>query len=274
MRPLSLEERISVANASHLVGLQEIERMHRQTSLLRRSRFGLDLSPYANSDLYTDVVGRQTLLSEHRLGCLKQRTRPADLPKRSPSVRSFRQVESIDYEVLDSFLLHAYVRDAATGHKPHGSAGGLYPMHAIILPMIPFENAPFCSDAILHLAAHEGAIYELRETGAQAAAVACFDGSLGCEPNTFKGAAFIVVYVLDAELAALRYAQRGYRFGLIEAGLMAQQATLVAQAMNLGTCLYGGYPDGELAACLDLHPTKMLPCLVRVCACIARTCVV
>ena len=52
--------------------------------------------------------------------------------------------------------------------------------------------------------------------------------------------------------ARFKYGQRGYRFALLEAGHVAQNAALVAAALRLSLLPYGGFYDARLDEILGL----------------------
>lgn len=54
------------------------------------------------------------------------------------------------------------------------------------------------------------------------------------------------------ERSTFKYADRGYRFALIEAGHVAQNTSLAASALGLGTVVIGGYFDREIDKILEL----------------------
>jgi len=57
-----------------------------------------------------------------------------------------------------------------------------------------------------------------------------------------SAAVYIFVSAVFAR-STFKYGDRGYRFVLLEAGHLAQNATLTAQEMGLATCNIGGYSD-------------------------------
>jgi SagB-type dehydrogenase family enzyme len=58
-----------------------------------------------------------------------------------------------------------------------------------------------------------------------------------------------------AERSMWKYGQRGYRYIWIEAGHLAQNLYLVAQALGLGAVAIGGFFDAEIDSLLQL-PTR------------------
>ena len=56
-----------------------------------------------------------------------------------------------------------------------------------------------------------------------------------------------------------KYADRGYRYALIEAGHVGQNVALAAAALGLGCCSIGGFLDVELGQFLTLDPERAFP---------------
>jgi SagB-type dehydrogenase family enzyme len=61
-----------------------------------------------------------------------------------------------------------------------------------------------------------------------------------------------------------KYGQRGYRFVLLEAGHLAQQLSLSAAALDLGSLVVGGFVDDEVHGLFGLDGTEIALCLVAV----------
>lgn len=52
--------------------------------------------------------------------------------------------------------------------------------------------------------------------------------------------------------ASFKYREQGYRFALLEAGQVAQNLNLVANALGLGTVNIGGFFDRDIDALLEI----------------------
>ena len=60
----------------------------------------------------------------------------------------------------------------------------------------------------------------------------------------------VVSAVLDRTLT--KYLERGYRFVLMEAGMVGYSATLLAECQGIRSCMMGGWLDRELERRLEL----------------------
>ena len=67
-----------------------------------------------------------------------------------------------------------------------------------------------------------------------------------------KHAAFHVLFITDPAALDRLWGARAYRFAMIEAGRLGQQAYLAATALGLGACGIGAIYDREASALLDL----------------------
>jgi SagB-type dehydrogenase family enzyme len=70
----------------------------------------------------------------------------------------------------------------------------------------------------------------------------------GCvvQPEIVRGAALIIFITALFERTTFKYGDRGYRFALLEAGHVAQNLNLVANALGLGSVNIGGYYDRDV----------------------------
>ncbi len=72
-------------------------------------------------------------------------------------------------------------------------------------------------------------------------------------------ASMVVVITAVLERSLAKYADRGYRLVLLEAGHTVQNLNLVATALGWGSVNLGGFLDADLAAVLDLDTEVEVP---------------
>jgi SagB-type dehydrogenase family enzyme len=65
--------------------------------------------------------------------------------------------------------------------------------------------------------------------------------------SLLHGAAAIAVISFDPQIHSAKYANRGYRYGILEAGHVAQMVHLAAAERSFGTLEWGAFNDGALA---------------------------
>ena len=123
------------------------------------------------------------------------------------------------------------------------SGGALYPLE------IFFHTASLKghSSGIYHYNAAEHCLRHLHE-GDDTQRI-----SLGLvQPELAQGASLIIFLTAIFERSIFKYGERGYRFILLEAGHVAQNLNLVANALGLGCVNIGGYFDREIDEYLEL----------------------
>ena len=54
------------------------------------------------------------------------------------------------------------------------------------------------------------------------------------------------------ERLAIKYGERAYRFMIHESGFVAQNMSLVLEAIGLGSCMVGGYLDDKVNEMLNI----------------------
>lgn len=69
----------------------------------------------------------------------------------------------------------------------------------------------------------------------------------------FMGASFHIIITGNLDAQGFKYANRAYRFCLIEAGHVAQNITTFAESMGLKTCELGGVLDDAISEELELY---------------------
>jgi SagB-type dehydrogenase family enzyme len=128
--------------------------------------------------------------------------------------------------------------------RPVPSAGARYPLELNILARAVDGLAP----GSYRFIAEEHALVR---SGADVSFDALADIFL--KQPYLKPAAAVVVVAGDFELTTARYGDRGYRYVLFEAGHVAQNLTLAATALEMGSLSLGGFVDDTLAEVLRLR---------------------
>lgn len=160
------------------------------------------------------------------------------------STRIFAKVP-IGLEKLTNFLTNLY----GTGERKFTpSAGALYPIDIYLVLFSPAADLPL-------------GIYQLIPETTELVRVnadAHLDSfSYALENSEFLNEYTAIVFLTaNIERVARKYANRAYRYTLIEAGHVAQNAYLHAAEAKLGVLEYGGYNDKAVAALLGVSPSE------------------
>jgi SagB-type dehydrogenase family enzyme len=169
---------------------------------------------------------------------------------RRRSVRKFSDM-GVSKRDLGSLLGHS-VRPTETKQqngitetfRPYPSAGGLFPID--LYPVI--TNGVNVDEGIYHYSPRDHALCLLK-SDTTASDSSGFRGTF-LDADFARGvvsdAAITIVLTGNFSRIKVKYGPVGYRFALIEAGHIAQNLHLVAEALGLGSVPLGGFIDQEL----------------------------
>lgn len=122
--------------------------------------------------------------------------------------------------------------------RAYPSGGGEYPVE-IYPVLMRVEGEPLC---VTHFDPRDGALSVLP----RGAAIGGLPRALMNADDVLQTAAVLIVLTAIFERSTVKYADRGYRLVLLEAGHVAQNLCLTAAAAGLGSLAWGGYFDDEL----------------------------
>lgn len=159
---------------------------------------------------------------------------------------------------LSALLHHSFgtlherlLGNLAVTQRPCPSPGGLYPLEIYVVARQVSDIAP----AVHHYHSQTHGLAQLREGIAPKA----FENYLFMgQPYAVEAAATLVLTCVPSR-SFKKYADRGYRYALIEAGHVGQNVALAAAALGLGCCSIGGFLDIELGQFLKLDPEREFP---------------
>lgn len=155
----------------------------------------------------------------------------------------------LSVEALSTILANAYgITQLPDSHMPRAfratpSAGALHPLELFVALREKVGDVPA---GLRHFDVNAHALALGRELDAEAFE-RCF-----VDPGLVEGAAVVVLVVGVFSRSTSKYGARGYRFTLLEAGLVVQSIALSAQALGLHSIPVGGYVDHALDGFLGL----------------------
>ncbi|MCL4382423.1 MAG: SagB/ThcOx family dehydrogenase [Patescibacteria group bacterium] len=163
------------------------------------------------------------------------------LIKRS-SIRDFSN-ESLSQNVFSSLLFYSFGQRKEKNNRFYPSAGARYPIevYPVILNINNLNKGIYHYNVISHS-------LEYLWTGKnfESNIFSCFD-----QP-WIKHAALLLLFTSVFWRSEMKYSLRGYRFVMIDAGHMSQNAYLVSTSLKLGCCAIGGFLDDKINNLLDI----------------------
>jgi SagB-type dehydrogenase family enzyme len=136
-----------------------------------------------------------------------------------------------------SRLLFLTAGETRPGRRSYPSSGALYPIE--VYPVV--HNVDGVPPGVYHYGVREHALATVRTGDFRQAVVR--QGLL----QEFLAAANVVLFLtVIFQRMRFKYQDRTYRYGLIEAGHVGQNAYLAATSMGLGACGVGAFLDDEM----------------------------
>jgi SagB-type dehydrogenase family enzyme len=86
--------------------------------------------------------------------------------------------------------------------------------------------------------------------------------TMSSSPQLLRGASFALVFTTDYYRSSFKYGARSYRFGLLDAGHMAENAILAAEYEGLATRPLGRFDDRRVNALLGLDASREAALLI------------
>lgn len=188
---------------------------------------------------------------KHELDCVATEeaafSRQASTPRFSPQKMAFT--------TLQNLLIHAFSPDEA-GHRPYPSGGGLYAIEPLVF-LFPerIEHSNPLISGCYHFRPISKKLQLLQKMSADHFFNTLLHGLIKptCRPTVG------ILYLAHVGKAIFKYRYRGYRHALMEVGSMYQQATCVAQQMNLRTTVWSTFSDYQMLYELELDYGTYLP---------------
>ncbi len=134
--------------------------------------------------------------------------------------------------------------DVELRFRPYPSGGALYPTE-IYLAIVNVADLTPC------LAYYDARCHAL-DVVAPLASLRPLAAALGDESEMTASVACVAMVSIVPERSVVKYGRRGYRFSLLEAGMVPLMLDLAATAQGLGTLHWGGFFDDELNALLSI----------------------
>jgi SagB-type dehydrogenase family enzyme len=214
--------------------------------------FNLNRSSIAQERMQ-EAFKAYTLMERRGLPRVEARTELERTIAARRSVRAFSG-EAIGVEELARLLFFTYGKTDPSGVlRAVASGGALYPLDLYVVAF----KVEGLDPGIYHYGV-ETAHLDVVKPGESLAA---FKDVVNWQGVDIDDAALAIVISAAFRRSTVKYLDRGYRMVLMEAGEAAQNLCLVASAMDLGTCLLGGFNDDWLSDLLDIDGVEEAPLL-------------
>lgn len=178
--------------------------------------------------------------------------------KRQSSCNRF-SYKAMTLSHIQQVLIQAYGADEQ-GRRNYPSAGGLYPVEPIV-----FLNCDKISDGddlepplqsgFYHFRPVTQSLQLIKTLPSETFINKLLQGFIESE----QGPCFAVLYLTHIGKAIFKYRYRGYRHAMMEAGSMYQQATFVAEQLNLRTTLWSSFSEPQIMQAIGLDSNTFMP---------------
>lgn len=221
------------------------ELFHRETSLTKKSAvaFSSHIARAFADDCFLEANTKQQqgkLANKHAaiaLNPIKDNQLNANIfnvMQNRISTRAFSK-DAVSFAKLSTILKFAY------GRSSHGtytvpSAGGNYPVRLVII----VNNVTELASGIYEYRPEDLTLLPWEITASKVMYT-----NLTQSMSLTKNCAFSIHFTASLDLMCYKYQDRGYRFMNIECGHIAQNISLISEALEVGAVCSGGFMDGE-----------------------------
>lgn len=163
--------------------------------------------------------------------------------KRRSSSREF-QGKTLALEEVGTILKYSCgIREEGSqpSRRFYPSAGALYPIETYIISL---KTA--LPKGLYHYYVKTDRLEEL-------ALFDRFDAGAYFTQSQIQKASMIIVMTACIKRSLQKYGERAYRYALLEAGHIGQNASLLCASLSIGACAIGGFYDDSLNQLLDLE---------------------
>ncbi len=170
--------------------------------------------------------------------------------RRSPD--GFQAGDALSLTEVSTLLSGAYGVTDRLGtqtFRTSPSAGALFPLELYCVP----SQVSDLPSGLYHYDPHGHVLASLAERNIAEFAVASL------QPQAIEGCAILFIIAAVFWRSRFKYGQRGLRFTLMEAGHVAQNLVLVADALGLAARPVGGFHDDDVSGLLDLDAVNEAP---------------
>ncbi len=176
--------------------------------------------------------------------------------KRNRSALLFNE-RKIYFEKIKALLTNSF-SSKQDGSRPYPSGGALYPVEIIcgIFSEKIIDGPP---SGFYHYRPVQNILQPITQVNSEEMRHIIYN----MESPEARTPHFMFLYVGVLGKMLVKYRYRGYRYALMEAGAMFQQADLVAQSLGLINKLYSGFNDHEIIKFIGLDRMNFIPYVIQ-----------
>jgi len=170
---------------------------------------------------------------------------------RRRSIRSYSG-EPIGLDQIARLLHFAYgITDRKNGFRAVASGGALYPLELYVVPVKSNDLAPGVY--------HYNSVDHSLDVVTREDRWSDLESAIGFKYFDTDSIALVIIISAIFSRSTMKYLDRGYRMILMEAGAVANNITLMAASMGLGSSALGGFLDDRVSALLDIDGLDEAP---------------
>lgn len=171
----------------------------------------------------------------------------SDVLVQRTSCRSF--TKKIDTQTLSTLLYYSIGEKNKTyndgvGKRMYPSAGARFPLEFYVIIMHKVDDIP---TGVYH--------YDVNSHRLTSLITMTKDELIAAKISTYEfvnSASLCIICTSILSRSTIKYSERAYRFGLIEAGATCQNFSLLATSLNIGSIIIGGILDDVCENLLDI----------------------
>ncbi|MBS3679844.1 SagB/ThcOx family dehydrogenase [Ornithinibacillus massiliensis] len=167
------------------------------------------------------------------------------------SIRNFDDNRTVTLDQLSIFLQYSYGithREADRSFRATPSAGAKYPNELYVL----VNNVKDIEKGIYHYSPYAHSLSLIKNGSYIQKFIDEFHHDQYLK-EIVGSSKFTLIITGIFDRTTHKYMERGYRFCLFEAGHIAQNSMLIANAMSMGSCGLGGFFDDNINSILEIN---------------------
>lgn len=179
-------------------------------------------------------------------------------PKRAPSAKAFHE-GPVTFEALFALLAEAFGDRDSAPRRAYPSRHALYPVQVIVGIRAEKIRGESLKTGFYHFRPTLNALDFLAPSTDEGMLALILGDEQTEEKKGLSNFSFFLLYAAFMAKALFEEGARGYRFALMEAGAMVQQACLLARPLGLAEKVWFSFEELHACKAAGLHPATYFP---------------